>query len=107
MSGPRENQDRAASCRGCGGTAARRKEGGFPVGWYGLTVAVPHWYADGAEAEPYVWVGVFCGAACLIAYGPQIARMEELARQVYETTAPVPAALAGTGNPAGRKGPRS
>jgi len=32
----------------------------------------------------FKWVGVFCSADCLIAYGPEIQRMERLAGEVFE-----------------------
>lgn len=95
--------DETATCRNCGGTASRRRGGGgSPVGWYGLTVSVPEWYTENAGAEPYVWVGQFCGSECLIAYGPEIARMEALARQAYDAVVPEPPVR----NPARRKEPR-
>ncbi len=96
-----DGTDDVATCAGCRGTAPRRGGGGMPVGWYGLTVAVPEWYDDSGESPPYRWVGVFCGSACLIAYGPEIARMEDLARQAYD-----PAPATASGRPRGRQEPR-
>ena len=97
-----QDPDERATCRNCGGTAPRRPQRGSPVGWYGLTVSVPGWYAGDGRKEPYVWIGQFCCAACLIAYGPEITRMEDLHRLAYDPVVPdLP-----DRNPAGRRGPR-
>lgn len=99
MSQPQES---VATCRNCGGTASRRAGNSPPLGWYGLTVSVPEWYTEDSGGEPYVWVGLFCKSACLAAYGPDLARMEGLAREAYDAVVPVPAA----NNSGHRRGPR-
>ena len=106
MSQPRGKDD-IATCANCKGTAPRRGGSGFPVGWYGLTVAVPGWFTNDGQESPYQWVGQFCGAACLIAYGPEIVRMENLARQGYDAVVPRPAVpLTSGGSTPGRREPR-
>lgn len=75
-------------CKGCGGTAPHRENGRMPLGWYGLTVTVPPEFSD----IGYLWVGVFCGIACLAASIPGMAAQEELARLAYE---PAPPSIAG------------
>lgn len=105
MSGPPDDC-RPFTCRNCGGTAERDpgNRNRQPAGWYSLTVSVPYETGNGKQ---YIWIGLFCSALCLITYGPQLTEQEALARQGYEAVAPVaPPVYAGTGNPAGRRGPR-
>lgn len=82
-----------ATCRNCGGEAARPAAGVNPPGWYGVTVALP--WKEGRRG--YAWIGLFCTAACLAAYGPQMQRREELERQTYEAAPAVMPAV----NPSG------
>lgn len=70
-------------CRGCKGTTPR-VDTGIPIGWYALTVSVPR----DINRKGYIWVGMFCSAACLGAWQPEIAEAEALARQAYDA-APV------------------
>lgn len=58
-----------------------------PYGWYQLTVSVPTWMQNNPE-RGYLWVGTYCGSACLAAAMPTIARQEELAHLAYEPELP-------------------
>ena len=95
-----------ATCRGCWGTAPKREGDRPPVGWYNLTVSVPDGYRRDGDPRPYLWVGLFCSAACLTAHGPVLAEKEALARQGYDAVIPEPAPLPAARNPASRKGHR-
>lgn len=95
-------------CRNCGGTAPKpgRLPAGDPVpqpaGWYNLTVSVPYPTGTGKH---YIWVGLFCSAACLIAYGAELEQQEAVARLWYEAVVPEPPA-AYDGPPHRRREPR-
>ena len=105
MSGPPDDS-RPFTCRNCGGTAPRDASDQFrqPAGWYSLTVSVPYRTGNGKR---YIWVGLFCGALCLIEYGPRLAEQEALARQGYEAVAPEYAEpVTSGGSTRGRKVPR-
>lgn len=93
MSRPHAEQPGLATCRGCGGQAPRQSPGVNPAGWYGITVALP-W---GGGGRGYAWIGLFCTAACLIGYGPDIQAGEELNRQTYDAAPAVMPAV----NPSG------
>jgi len=101
---------KTVSCRHCHGTASRAANGGPPPGWYSLTVTVPEGYRNDRDSKTYLWVGLFCSAACLTAHGPDLARQEALAREGYAPVipepAPAPALRSGTGNPVSRRGRR-
>jgi hypothetical protein len=89
-----------STCKGCRGTAPAPPDGGFPVGWYGLTVSVPAWLHKDISGKRFVWIGLYCCAACLVTAGPAIAAAEELARQAYDAVVPQPR------NPVSRRGTR-
>ncbi len=59
----------------------------MPYGWYQLTVGVPE-FMESAPGRGYQWVGLFCGADCLTASGPDIKTMEIFAHQAYEPEIP-------------------
>lgn len=90
------------TCRNCGGTAPRPGPGVYPLGWYALTVSVPEWYSGDGSGKKYVWIGMFCTVACLLAHGPQLQADAELAHQVYEPVIPAQAVR----NPQGMRHPR-
>jgi hypothetical protein len=94
--------DEIQRCRNCNGTARRPGPGGYPVGWYGLTVSVPEWYSGDATGKTYVWLGMFCSVTCLLAHGPQLQADADLAHLVYDPAIPEPPAR----NPQGRRRPR-
>jgi len=73
---------RTVTCRGCGGTTEENP----PLGWYSLSVRVPDWM--GRNGKPYVYVGVWCSAACLLASGPELVEQEGLAHEVYQPVTP-------------------
>ena len=78
-------QDGTVTCRGCGGTApAPGDDGTYPLGWYALTVAIPPGLNRNGSSRRYVWVGLFCRAACLLAHGATLLDQERLARLDYE-----------------------
>lgn len=91
MSAPRPPARLAgrAICRNCGGHAPRQGPAVNPPGWYGVTVALP--WREGRRG--YAWVGLFCKAACLIAYGPDLQAAEELERQTYDAAPAVQPAV--------------
>jgi hypothetical protein len=94
--------DEVATCRNCGGTARRKRPGTYPVGWYGLTVSVPEWYREDGSDKQYMWVGMFCSPACLIAHGPKLQADADLAHQAYDPVIPTPPVR----NPQGMRHPR-
>lgn len=75
------------TCKGCGGQAARRGNGIAPLGWYGLTVAIPP-EMDG-KGKGFTWVGQFCSIACLARSVPDLEQQERLAHELYEPARPV------------------
>lgn len=58
-----------------------------PYGWYQVTVSVPEFMQSHPD-RGYLWIGTYCGAACLTAAMPEIARQEELAHLAYEPERP-------------------
>ena len=83
---PRYSETPHATCKGCGGAAARTADGRPPAGWYGLTVTVPS-ELDG-RGRGYVWVGMFCSVRCLAATVPDLEQAEQLAHEMYQPVRP-------------------
>jgi hypothetical protein len=73
---------RKAFCAACG---LRKEVPGnrAPYGWYLLSVQVPEWFNSGSERN-YRWVGMFCSAACLAAYQPELDKQAALLSTVYQ-----------------------
>jgi hypothetical protein len=67
------------TCRACGAVTSDDP----PAGWYSLSVHIPASWTT-ASGKPYLYVGLFCGSACLAAYMPEVARQERLAEGSYE-----------------------
>lgn len=59
---------------------------GRPRGWYVLSVNVPP--EMGKKGQPFLWVGLWCSAACLAADMPWLEDREPLARLAYEVDVP-------------------
>jgi hypothetical protein len=72
-------------CQGCGEVEQQQGDG-RPWGWYTLSVNVPAWM--GKAGKPYLWVGMWCSAACLAADMPTLIGQEQLARLAYEVDLP-------------------
>lgn len=83
--------EKTVFCRRCQGRLTL-DDFRLPHGWYQLTVGVPE-YMESTPGRGYLWIGMFCSAACLAAGMSEIRQQEELARQAYE--AEVPAAAKG------------
>ena len=77
------------TCRNCMGTARKQGSGSYPAGWYALTVSVPEWYGTGSGKQ-YIWLGMFCSVACLLAHGPQLQADADLAHQGIRAGNPGP-----------------
>lgn len=70
---------RTSRCRHCGeereNTAADSRP---PPGWLSLSVTVPEGVTT-AKNRPFIWVGLYCQVACLVADGDRLAASERLA----------------------------
>lgn len=73
-------------CRQCRGTISLA-EARLPYGWYQVTVGVPD-YMESIQGRGYLWIGMYCSAACLAANASYIQSQETLARQAYEPEVP-------------------
>jgi hypothetical protein len=73
-------------CHHCHGRSEGEDGTGRPWGWYALTVNVPR--EMGKKGQPFMWVGLWCSAACLAADMPELEDQERLARLAYEADIP-------------------
>lgn len=80
---PRQKQLYCQQCRGW----TKNPDHGLPHGWYQVTVGVPD-HMESVRGRGYAWVGLFCSAACMATYAPEMKRMEKLAQEAYEPVLP-------------------